>query len=89
MSIHVPANKRTRLNPKMIRATFKHGEMKLTFRGKDEELSTKLVREKISGVMDGAMEKTVMQLVEGERGIVLEGIKRGDREMEYRYEGGI
>ena len=73
----------------MIRAAFKHGELNLSFQAGGEELSTRLVREKISGVMDGVMEKTVMQLVEGERGIVLEGIKSGDREMEYRYEGGI
>ena len=47
-------------------------------------MSTRLLREKTIGVMDGVMEKTVMQLVEGERVIVLEGIKRGDREVEYR-----
>ena len=34
------------------------------------------MREKTNGVMEGMQEKTVMQLMEGERGIVLEGIKR-------------
>ena len=84
MSIHVPANKRTRLNPKMIRATFKHGEMKLTFKGEDEELSTRLVREKTNRVMEGMQEKTVMELMEGEKGIRLIGTKRGNGVVEYR-----
>ena len=59
----------------MIRATFKQGEMKLSFQGEGEELTTRLVREKTNGVMEGMQEKTVMQLMEGERGIVLKGIK--------------
>ena len=67
MSIHAQVNKRSRLNPKMIRATFKHGEMKLTFKGEDGELSTRLVREKTNRVMEGMQEKTVMELMEGER----------------------
>ena len=70
----------------MIRATFKQGEMKLSFQGEGEELTTRLVREKTNGVMEGRQEKTVMQLMEGERGIVLEGIKRGAVEVDYRYD---
>ena len=72
----------------MIRATFKQGEMKLSFQGEGEELTTRLVREKTNGVMEGMQEKTVMQLMEGERGIVLEGIKRGSGEVDYRYDCG-
>ena len=73
----------------MIRATFKQGEMKLSFQGEGEELTTRLVREKTNGVMEGIQEKTVMQLMEGERGIVLEGVKRGAGEVKYRYDCGI
>ena len=68
----------------MIRATFKHGELNLSFQGEGEELTTRLVREKTTVVIEGVQEKTTMQLMEGERGIMLEGIKRMDREMEYR-----
>ena len=60
--------------------------MKLSFQGEGEELTTRLVREKTNGVMEGRQEKTVMQLMEGERGIVLEGIKRGAGEVDYRYD---
>ena len=58
--------------------------MKLTFRGEDEELSTRLVREKTNRVMEGMQEKTVMELMEGEKGIVLIGTKRGNGVVEYR-----
>ena len=68
----------------MIRATFKHGELNLSFQGEGEELTTRLVREKTSRVIEGVQEKTSMLLMEGARGVVMEGIKRGDREVEYR-----
>ena len=71
----------------MLRATFKFGEMKLSFQGENEELSTRLVREKITNVMNVPQEKTVMQLMEGEKGIVLEGIKAGNGEFRFSSTG--
>ena len=45
-------------------------------------MSVKLVREK-----NGFQEKTVMKLMEGEKGIVLEGTKRGTEEINYSSNG--
>ena len=68
----------------MIRATFILGELNLSFQGEGEELTTRLVREKTSRVIEGVQEKTTMILMKGKRGISMEGIKMGNREMEYR-----
>merc|ERR1712013_574935 len=65
-----------------MRTTFKCGELNLSFQGESENMSVKLVREK-----NGFQEKTVMKLMEGEKGIVLEGTKRGNEEINYSSNG--
>ena len=65
-----------------MRTTFKCGELNLSFQGESENMSVKLVREK-----NGFQEKTVMKLMEGEKGIVLEGTKRGTEEINYSSNG--
>ena len=65
-----------------MRTTFKCGELNLSFHGESENISVKLMRKK-----NGFQEKTVMKLMEGEKGIVLEGTKRGTEEINYSSNG--
>merc|ERR1711875_166385 len=75
-------DKRSYKRKNKMRTTFKCGELTLSFHGESENMSVKLVREK-----NGFQEKTEMKLMEGEKGIVLEGTKRGNEEINYSSNG--